>query len=85
MARLLNLNFPNHVPLVHDLVKNASILIVVELLQTALIGDPYLDKVFMTMLAFTLVGNLVYYLLVDTYIIGAGPVLSGKLTNGHQE
>lgn len=75
--RVIELPFPNYVPLIHDLVKNTTILLVIEALQFYLIGDKFLDKVFLTMLAFTLVGNFVYYLVVDRYILGAGPVLSG--------
>lgn len=76
--RLVNLSFPNYVPLIHDLLKNSVILIVIEILQFIFVQDPLLDKIFLIMTAFTLVGNLVYYLLVDRYLIGAGPVLSGK-------
>lgn len=75
--RVIELNYPNYVPLIHDLVKNSTILLVIEALQFYLIGDKFLDKIFLTMLAFTLVGNLVYYLVVDRYILGAGPILSG--------
>lgn len=75
--RLLNLRFPNYVPLLHDLLKNTTILLVIEVLQYVFVKDPLLDKIFLSMLAFTLVGNLVFYLFVDRYIVGAGPVLSG--------
>lgn len=50
----------------------------IEFLQFIIIGDPILDKLFLIMLAFTIIGNLVYYLLVDKYLIGAGPILIGK-------
>lgn len=83
--RLIELKFPNHVPLIHDLIKNTTILLVIEILQAIVIGDPLLDKVFLIMLAFTLVGNLIYYLIVDSYIIGAGPVLSGTPSSDKQE
>ena len=77
MARLVELRFPHYVPLIHDLIKNAAILLVVEVLQKITVNDPVLDKVFLTMLSFTLIGNLVYYLIVDPLLIGAGPILSG--------
>ena len=75
--RLIDLPIENHDALIHDLIKNTAILLVVEVLQYIFIGDKMLDKVFLTMLGFTIVGNLVYYLVVDKFIVGAGPILSG--------
>lgn len=74
--RLINLQYPNYVPLIHDLIKNISIIFIIEILQYIFIQDPLLDKVFLRIL-FTIIGNLVYYLIVDRYLIGAGPILSG--------
>jgi hypothetical protein len=75
--RLVDLQVQNYDALIHDLIKNTTILLVIEVLQRVLIGDQFLDKVFLTMLGFTIVGNFVYYLVVDKFLVGAGPVLSG--------
>lgn len=84
MVRLLELQYPNHVALIHDLVKNATILAVIELLQKIFINDPLLDKIFINMFIYTLVGNLVYYLVVDK-IVGSGPIMVGSPSNDKQE
>lgn len=83
--RVVELRYHNYVPLIHDLIKNTVIMFVVEILQNRLIGDPLLDKVFLTMIGFTLIGNLVYYLVVDRYIVGAGPILSGPPATGDKQ
>ena len=83
--RVIELAYPNYVPLVHDLIKNTVILLVIEVLQKLTTNDPLLDKIFLTMLGFTIVGNLVYYLIIDRYIVGAGPILSGAPANDKQE
>ena len=83
--RMINLPYPNHVPMVHDLIKNTVILLVIEFLQFIIIGEPIFDKLFLIMLAFTIIGNLVYYLLVDKYLIGVGPILISKKTPDDKE
>lgn len=85
--RLVELTYPNYVPLIHDILKNTTILLVIEVLQFFLLKDPILDKVFLTMLGFTLVGNIFYYLIVDRLVVGAGPILSGQvsITSDKQE
>lgn len=70
--RLIELGENNpYTPLIHDLLKNLTILMVIELLQFLFIRDPLLDKLFIQLVSFTLLGNIVYYLFVDK-IIGAG-------------
>ena len=73
MKRLFDLGEDNpYTPLIHDLLKNITILIVIEILQFFIIKDPLLDKLFIQLIAFTLLGNLLFYLVVDK-VIGAGP------------
>lgn len=83
--RLVDLTIQNYDALIHDLIKNATILLVVEGLQYVLMGDKFLDKVFLTLLVLTVVGNLVFYLVVDKFLIGAGPILSGAYEEDEED
>ncbi len=76
--RLIDIPIKHHDALIHDLIKNTVILIAIESLQTILLGESFFDKKFTQIVLFTIIGNLLFYLLVDRYIIGAGPVLSGE-------
>jgi|688.fasta_scaffold1662217_2 hypothetical protein len=76
--RLIQLPIRNYDPLIHDLIKNTVILLTIEFLQGIFIGDPLFDGVFLTILVFTIIGNLIFYLVVDRYIVGSGPIMSGN-------
>ncbi len=76
--RLIDIPIQNYDSLVHDLIKNTTILFSIEVLQTLLLGQRPFDKQFTYIVWFTIIGNLIFYLVVDRYIVGAGPVLSGK-------
>lgn len=76
--RLIQLHIQNYDALVHDLIKNITVLLTIEFLQGIFIGDSLFDGVFLTILIFTIIGNLIFYLIIDTYIIGSGPIMSGK-------
>lgn len=79
--RLITLPIQNYDPLIHDLIKNTIIIMVIETLQTMINGEPFFDKSFLNILIYTVIGNFVFYLIIDKYIVGAGPVLSGKKDN----
>lgn len=76
--RLIELPIKNYDPLIHDLIKNTVILFSIEALQTLILGQSLFDKKFTYIVLFTIIGNLIFYLIVDRYIIGAGPIRSGK-------
>ncbi len=76
--RLIEIPIKHHDALIHDLIKNTVILVVIEGLQTIVLGESLFDKNFAYIALFTIIGNLLFYLLVDRYIIGAGPILSGE-------
>jgi len=74
--RLLPINVEaNYAPLVNDLIKTATILLVIELVQFVLkMGGKnarLFDNVFVKTVAFQVVGLVLYYLVVDKYITGA--------------
>jgi hypothetical protein len=76
--RLIEIPVYNYDALIHDLIKNTTVLLTIEYLQNKFLGDPLLDGVFISILMFTIVGNIIFYLIVDQYLVGAGPVMSGN-------
>lgn len=76
--RLIDIPIKHQDALIHDLIKNTVILMVIEGLQTIVLGESFFDKKFTQIMLFTIIGNLLFYLLIDRYIIGAGPILSDE-------
>lgn len=75
--RLIEIPLKNYDALIHDIIKNSVVLLTVEGLQTLLLGQKLFDRVFSRILLYTMIGNLIFYLIVDRYLFGAGPILSG--------
>lgn len=69
--RIINLD-AKFTPLIHDLIKTATILLVVETIQTVFLGQKFLDNDFTRTALQQIVGVLVFHLIVDG-IVGAGP------------
>jgi len=73
MSRLIEINDgANFKPLIHDVLKTLSILLVVEMMMFYFNKDPLLDKIFVRMTIYNLIGVSVYHLFIDK-IIGTGP------------
>ena len=75
--RLIEIPLKNYDALIHDIIKNSVVLLTVEGLQTLILGQKLFDRVFSRILLYTMIGNLIFYLIVDRYLFGAGPILSG--------
>lgn len=74
MSRLIDLGEDNkYTPMINDLIKIGTVMLVIEILRFYFINDPILDKLFRKIFVFTLIGYSVFYLFVDK-IIGAGPI-----------
>lgn len=72
MARLIELsNYADFQPLLHDLFKTGTIMLVTEIMLYLFSSDPIMDKIFVRLLAFTLLGTVVFYF-VTNQIIGVG-------------
>lgn len=69
--RLISLG-DSYKPLVHDILKTATILMVVEVIQFLRKGDPLLDKVFVRQVLYNMAGIIVFYLLIDPIVGSAG-------------
>ena len=59
-------------PLIHDILKTLTILLVVETMLYLFNRDPLLDKIFVSMLLYILTGTIIYHLFTDK-LIGGGP------------
>lgn len=68
--RIINLN-PKYTALIHDLLKTATVLIVVEIIQFMILGQPLFDSSFTRTALHQLIGLVVFYIFVDS-VIGAG-------------
>lgn len=68
--RLINLN-NNYSPLVHDMIKTATVLLVVEFIQFYFLGQKFLDSSFTRTAVHQLIGLAVFYFVVDG-VVGAG-------------
>lgn len=72
MNRLIELkNAEAYKPLVADFLKTITILLVVELMLWGFNKDPLMDKLFVRLTLYNLIGIVVYYMFVDK-IIGVG-------------
>jgi hypothetical protein len=69
--RIISLD-PKYTALIHDLIKTATILLVVEAIQTLVLGEKFLDNAFTRTIIDQLIGIMLFHLVVDG-IIGAGP------------
>ena len=76
--RLIQIPIKNYDALIHDIIKNTTILLSIEVLQTMAMGESLFDPMFLNIVLFTILGNLIFYLIVDMYLLGSGPVLSGQ-------
>lgn len=77
--RLIQLPIKKYDALIHDVIKNTIILLTIEGLQTIVMGESFFDEMFLQIVLFTIIGNLIFYLIVDRYLIGSGPILSGQV------
>jgi hypothetical protein len=77
--RLIQIPIKNYDALIHDIIKNTTILLSIEVLQTLAMGESLFDPMFLNIVLFTIIGNLIFYLMIDRYILGSGPILSGEL------
>lgn len=69
--RLIELIYPNYALLIQEILKTTTILYVMKVFSSSI----FIDFKFLKMLILTNLGNLIYYLIIDRYIIGAGPTL----------
>jgi hypothetical protein len=69
--RLLNID-TQYSPIIQDLLKTATILIVVEMIQYFVLNQPLFDISFTRTAIQQLIGIVVFYLVVDG-VVGAGP------------
>ncbi len=69
--RLISLG-DSYKPLIHDILKTATIMMVIEFIQFFMNKDPILDKVFRRNILYQLGGLVVFYLLIDPVIGSAG-------------
>ena len=69
--RLISLG-AEYKPLVHDILKTATILMVIEVIQYLRKGDALLDKVFVRQVLYNMAGIVVFYLLIDPVVGSAG-------------
>lgn len=60
-------------PLIHDVIKTLSTLFIIETLLYTFNSDPLLDKIFVRMTIYNLIGLFFFYLVVNK-IIGVGDV-----------
>ena len=67
--RLIQLG-DDYKPLIHDIVKTCTILLVIEVIQFMRKGQPLFDNVFIRQTLYNLAGICVFYMLVDP-VIGA--------------
>jgi type IV secretory pathway TrbL component len=72
MTRVFELGDNDFKPLIHDVVKTSTILLVTEILLFFFNKDPILDKIFVRMTLYTLAGTIVFHTIGDK-IIGSGP------------
>jgi hypothetical protein len=59
--------------LVNDLIKTAAVLLVVELIQFTILGEPFLDNAFTRTAIQQLVGLIVYHTIVSVIITAEDP------------
>lgn len=72
MNRLVELkNAQAYQPLVADVLKTLTILLVVELMLWSVNKDPLMDKVFVRLTLYNLLGIIMYHMVVDK-VIGVG-------------
>ena len=71
--RLIQLQENNFQPLIHDVIKTLSTLFVIEMLLYTFNSDPLMDKIFVRMTVYNLIGLLFFYFVVNK-IIGTGDV-----------
>ncbi len=67
--RLIELNYPKYTLLIQEIIKTTTILYTMKLFQSSL----FIDYKFLKLVALTNLGNIIYYLIIDRYLIGAGP------------
>lgn len=71
-GRLFDLGADSYAPLFNDLIKSLTIIGVIEFAQRYVLPERYLDAVYIYMMLFIMVGQVVYHLIMNK-LIGAGP------------
>jgi hypothetical protein len=69
--RVIQLKDNGFKPLVHDLIKTMSTLVIIEALLYMFNSDPLLDKIFVRMMVYNIIGLFFFYFIVDK-LIGMG-------------
>ena len=72
MQRILDFGNSDFGPLINDLIKGLTTLLVVEVLLYYFNKDPLMDKVFVRMTMYNMIGLSVYYM-VTNKLVGSGP------------
>ena len=73
MNRLIDLGDTHDFhPLINDIIKTLTVLLVTEIMGYFFNHEDLLDKVFIRILVYSLIGHVVFYLVIDK-LVGSGP------------